>query len=146
MKTKNKQAFELYKSLRDELSTSPKGFEKELFFAFTDEQYKKGVDNLPEDVKEMKVYSLGAGCFGTGRAIKALTERNNNIYLRIKTDCDAQEVYYYEYNNYECCIDWDGDSKAIYRVLLYFGNDVARRIKRRRAFYTIEEVRKREEE
>ena len=141
----NAHTIELYKSLRDELSTTPKGFEDEIFFAFSDEQFERGISKLPEDAQSLKVYSFGAGCFGTERAIKALFARDNNIYKRIKHECDPQEVYYYEYNNHECCIDWDGDSEAIYKVMRYFGDDVAHTVKRDRAFYTIDEIKKRVE-
>ena len=138
----NAQTIELYKSLKNELSATLKGFEDKFLFAFSDKQFENDASNLPDNAQNLKVYSFGAGCFATERAIKALFARTNNTYKRIKNECDPQEVYYYEYNNHECCIRWDGDSEAIYKVMCYFGDDVARTIKRDRAFYTIDEIEK----
>lgn len=59
---------------------------------------------------------------------------------RIKNECDPQEVYCYEYNNHECCIAFDGDIEAIRLVAGIWGVETAKTIKRRSAFYGVEEL------
>ena len=139
----NAQTIELYKSLKEELRRTPKGFENEIFFAFTKKQFQEGMDKLPEDAKNLKIYQFGGVGFGTKRAIDATCKQEDEIYKRIVNECDPQEVYYYEYNNYESCISWSGDENAIRKVMSYFGEEVARTIKRMRAFYTIDEIKER---
>jgi len=55
-------------------------------------------------------------------------------------ECDPQEVYCYEYNNHECCIAFDGDIEAIRLVAGIWGVETAKTIKRRSAFYRVEEL------
>lgn len=45
-------------------------------------------------------------------------------------ECDPQEVYFYEYNNHECMIAWDGDKEAYDLIVGYWGEEVAKTIKR----------------
>lgn len=53
-------------------------------------------------------------------------------------------MYLYEYNNYECCINLDGDKGAIKEVAEIWGWDVDSTIKRMRAFFTIDELKNEE--
>ena len=139
----NAQTLDLYNELKEELGQKPKGFEDEIFFAFSEEQFREGMAKIPADAKGLAIFRFVGGGFGTERAIKALSEHEDAIYKRIETECDPQEVYYYEFNNYESFISWEGDSEAICKVMYYFGDDVARTIKRERAFYTIDEIKER---
>ena len=59
---------------------------------------------------------------------------------KIRSECNPQEVYVYEYNNHECCIDWDGDLNAIRIIATVWGEDVARTIKRKNACYPIDSI------
>lgn len=61
---------------------------------------------------------------------------------RIKNECDPQEVYFYEYNNHECMISWDGDLEAIRLIIDTWGKDVAATIKRYNANSSIEDIAK----
>lgn len=63
-----------------------------------------------------------------------------DMEARIKSECDPQEVYCYEYNNHECCIAFDGDIEAIRLVARIWGVETAKTIKRRSAFYRVEEL------
>lgn len=48
----------------------------------------------------------------------------------IKTECNPQEVYFFEYNNHECMYSYEGDEPAIQLIIDYWGADVARTIVR----------------
>ena len=48
----------------------------------------------------------------------------------IPKECDPQEVYFYEYNNHECMIAWDGDKEAYDLIVGYWGEEVAKTIER----------------
>ena len=143
LRWKDAQTLDLYNELEEQLGQKPKGFEDEIFFAFSEEQFREGMAKIPADAKGLEIFRFTGGGFGTERAIKALSEHEDAIYKRIETECDPQEVYYYEFNNFESFISWDGDSEAIRKVMYYFGDDVARTIKRKRAFYTIDEIKER---
>lgn len=45
-----------------------------------------------------------------------------------------------KYNNHECCIAFDGDIEAIRLVAGIWGVETAKTIKRRSAFYRVEEL------
>ena len=49
-------------------------------------------------------------------------------------------LHFYEYNNHECCIAWDGDLEAIKIVLSLFGEEAARKIKRYRASMSVDNL------
>lgn len=46
---------------------------------------------------------------------------------QIAKECKPQEVYFYEYNNFECMYDWDGDANAWGRVIAIFGLERAKK-------------------
>ena len=87
-----------------------------------------------------KIYSFGAGGYGTKDGIERLFKFYEDMEARIKNECDPQEVYCYEYNNHECCIAFDGDIEAIRLVARIWGVETAKTIKRRSAFYRVEEL------
>ena len=107
----NDKTLERYHELRNEQSNvDTKKFD--LFFAFSKEQFSEGL-----------FYEYLAG-----------------IDAKIKAECDPQEVYVYEYNNYECCIAYDGDLEAIKTVLSLFGEEAARKIKRYNATMRVDDL------
>lgn len=100
-----------------------------IFFAFSNEQFDEGYNDLVKRgfIKDGdKVKRFGGGAFGTTEAMKRWVEEASAIDNQIKTECDPYEVYLYEYNNYECCIDWDGDQRAVEHVLRLYGLDRTR--------------------
>ena len=67
---------------------------------------------------------------GTRSGIRGILEFYDKRDKQISQECDAQEVYFYEYNNHECCYGWEGDAPAYELIVDYFGEDVAKTIKR----------------
>ena len=99
--------------------------------------YKKEGEAVQEGEK---LVSIGAGGYGTKDGAKRLFAFYDSINDKIRSECNPQEVYVYEYNNHECCIDWDGDLNAIRIIATVWGEDVARTIKRKNACYPIESI------
>lgn len=52
----------------------------------------------------------------------------------------AREVYFYEYNNHECMIDWDGDLSAIRIIIDIWGVAIAEKITRFSAGLTMADI------
>lgn len=115
-----------------------------IFVAYSKEQFKNHYDAL---IKEGRISEneqiVKSGCtFGTEASFKKLDEYLTRVKDRIKAECDPQEVYWYEYNNGECFLSWDGDAYAIKQIIHYFGIDAARNIRRISAEYSIDELLK----
>lgn len=58
----------------------------------------------------------------------------------IKESCEPQEVYCYEYNNHECQYSWNGDYSAIEIIIDIWGKEIAHKINRTNAVYSIDEI------
>jgi hypothetical protein len=110
------------------------------FFAFSDKQFSEGLKSIRPLQEGEKIVSIGAGGYGTKDGAKRLFEFYDSINDKIRSECNPQEVYVYEYNNHECCLDWDGDLNAIRIIATVWGEDVARTIKRKNACYPIESI------
>lgn len=110
------------------------------FFAFSDKQFSEGLKSIRPLQEGEKLVSIGAGGYGTKDGAKRLFEFYDSINDKIRSECNPQEVYVYEYNNHECCLDWDGDLNAIRIIATVWGEDVARTIKRKNACYPIESI------
>ena len=87
-----------------------------------------------------KLYRVGYSLYGTHEGIEALEAYYAGVKERIRTECDPQEVYFYECNNFEYMYNWDGDEEALLLIVKYWGEDVARTIRRVRSVYSIEEI------
>jgi len=83
-----------------------------------------------------------SGLYGTNEGITAFLEAYENRDKAIPQECDPQEVYFYEYNNHECMLAWDGDLEAIRLVIDYFGEETARKIVRYEACKSIDQITK----
>lgn len=122
-----------------EYCTESNGF----FFAFDKKQFEDGKTAIQKRgwLKEgEKLCRIQGGGFATKRAIDKFFAYSDEISNQIKNDCDAQEIYDYEFNNYESDIAPDGDLEAMKIVLSYFDEDKLNEIKRKRAYYTIAEI------
>ena len=111
-----------------------------MFCAFTDEQFNLGLRSIRSLNDGEKIRSLGAGVFGTKDGIDRFFKAQRKTDDIIAEECNPQEVYYYEYNNYESCINFDGDLDAIRKVASIWGWEVARTINRLSTCYTIDEI------
>lgn len=108
------------------------------FFAFNNEQFEQGLKSIRPLKEGEKLVRLYGGGFATKDGAERLAEYYRSIEEKIKQECDPQEVYCYEYNNYESCIAYDGDANAIRLIIDYWGEEVARKIVRKSAFYSID--------
>lgn len=115
-----------------------------VFFAFSREQLAEGIAHLKElgfikDDSEL-VRDKNTGAFGTEAGLRSFFNFYKESRAAIPEECDPQEVYFYEYNNYESMYAWDGDLEAIKVIINYWGVDVARNIKRYNAGRSIDDI------
>ena len=136
-----------YSELREKQHHIPVG-KYGIFFAFSKEQFEQGYKGLVQRglINDGdKVFRFGGGAYGTREGMRRRMEEDNAIDEQIRTECDPYEVYLYEYNNFECCIDWDGDQRAVEAVIRLFGYERAKAAlqgRRYRACGSIEEIAK----
>lgn len=127
---KGDTTIERYSELRHECSNAP---HPGLFFAFNDEQFREGMKSIGFDAdnKESwkgKVFRYYGGMYGTHEGYEELKKVIESYDRKIAAECDPQEVYIDEYNNHEC--QYSTDESAYEIVVSYFGEDVAKQIKR----------------
>lgn len=144
LRIKNATTIKHYQELRDGMSKFDV-YANNIFFAFSDKQFEEGKKKA-HITDDMKIYSYGAGMFGTHEGFKKYLAACEECDRRIKEECDPQEIYVYEYNNHECMIDWDGDENAIIIIIDTWGADVAKSIKRYSVQRSIDEIIKEREE
>ena len=109
------------------------------FYAFGEWQFHEGLKKfgLEEGFKDgsVKICHAGSGLYGTKEGLdeyfQALRERTAADRAQIREKCTPQDVYEVEYNNYECMYDWDGDLRALDRVVFWFGKDAIYKVRRR---------------
>lgn len=117
------ETLDLYHSLNDEIYRQPLT-DIGMFFAFDTKGVNEGIDTLRKRglLKEgEKIFNYGCGCFGIEGSFEKRLEFINERKRRMIEECDPYEVYVYEYNNFECCIDYDGDQRAVEAVLGIYG-------------------------
>jgi len=138
----NPQTIGAYKRIQD---FHPNADEYGVFFAFNKKQYDEAVERLTalgtlaRDAKIL-YHPHFSGLYGTQENIDAFLEAYENRDKAIPQECDPQEVYFYEYNNYECMNSWDGDLDAVKVIVGYFGKEAARKITRIDAYYSIDKI------
>ena len=138
----NAQTLERYLELESIKQNAPLK-ELGIFFAYNKKQFLDGYNNLVADgrIKDGdKVVRGTGGAFGIEGAFLKLTQFYKTQDEIIRAECSPQEVYWYEYNNYESCISCDGDKDAIRVIIDIFGKETARTIKRIRDFYEIDDI------
>lgn len=124
------QSLRTYRELKERQSKLPT-HEYGIFFAFSKEQFKSGMKDLVSRglLKDgEKIYSHGGGYFGIPGALERYMSAVEAIDKEIAEKCDPLEVYYEEYNNFECCLGFDGDLPAVKAVIQIFGVDIARQV------------------
>lgn len=87
-----------------------------------------------------KIIQFANGGFATPKGLEMMKAYWKSIDDRIRKECDPQEVYYYEYNNHESCINYDGDTEAINIINDIWGEEIARKIKRFNRKMTIDQL------
>ena len=112
----------------------------ECFFAFSNKQFEEGMKE--KNLEGKTIYRGTAGLFGTYEGLKELMAFYNSISDRISKECNAQEVYDYEFDNHECSYTND-DSEAMMIVLGYFSDEECMKVKRKFAYYGIDELTER---
>lgn len=136
----NPKTIDKYRKIR---SSHPDSSNYAVFFAFSIDQFNEGYKTLVErgQINDgEKLLEGGGGLFGTKQGIEDFCNFYSNRDKAIPEECDPQEVYFYEYNNHECMIDWDGDTEAIKIILEIWGADVAKKIVRYNATMSIENM------
>ena len=111
---------------------------KKCFFAFNHLQWEAGIIESGISTNE-KICSTNGGLYGTKGGIINYLAGLDRITARIPKECDPQEVYDYEFDNHECVYMCD-DRDAIKIVTVYFGEDIAKTIKRRCAIADINKL------
>lgn len=106
----------------------------ECFFAFSNEQFKKGIEE--KNLQDKKIFEAGAGLYGTNDGLEKLISFYENLRNKIAIECDPQEVYNYEYVNHECSYVGD-DKEAILIVIQIYGVRIAGTIQRKFAYYQL---------
>lgn len=135
----NASTINRYIELNDKRNNTPlKNFD--MFCAFSDEQFDEGCKKIRPLKEGEKYVRFGSGIFGTKDGFERWKKFSEEIEQQIKAECEPQEIYLYEYNNHEGCINFDGDLEAIKIIMNTWGLDEARKIKRLRAMYTIQEI------
>lgn len=133
----NVKTIKRYKELLDERDSCDLS-KFDMFCAFSKRQFEENRKTIRPLKDGEKYVDFGAGVFGTRDGIEKYLAFSDSIKKRIAEECDPQEVYCYEFNNYECCIAYDGDANAIRLVADYWGWDKAREIERWNGFYSID--------
>jgi hypothetical protein len=114
----------------------------ECFFAFSNEQFKEGIQKA--GIADKKIYNGGAGLYGTKEGIQKFMSFYDDQTKEIAEKCNPQDVYNYEFNNHECSYTND-DTDAIKIVVSIFGEEKAKTIKRRFGFIAIDDLFKKED-
>ncbi len=112
------------------------------FFAFSRQQFEEGYEQIKHLLGENeKIVSVGngSGLYGKREYIDRFFDFYNDKNKLIREQCDPQEVYYDEYNNYEVCYTLD-DEKAIKIIIDIWGADVAKTIHRINDALTVDQI------
>lgn len=112
----------------------------DMFAAFSNEQFKEGMKKIRPLRQGEKLCHFVSGIYGTRDGIDRYLKDLRAVNDLIRKECDPQEVYVYEFNNYESCISSDGDFSALREIIDLFGEDVARTIKRVNGYFEFEQV------
>lgn len=110
------------------------------FFAFSNEQFAKGLASIRPLGEGEKLVCIGGGCYGTKDGADRLFKFYDEVNAKIKNECDPQEVYCYEYNNHESFYSFEGDLEAMKLVISIFGREAAQQVKRKSALYDFEKI------
>ena len=103
-----------YYEIKNEISSFS---HPEVFYAFGDDSFKEQSKQMPKGEKIVRGF-IG-GMFGTRRGLTAMADAMIANNEKIRNECTPQEVYDYEYANYECGYTGD-DSDSLDHVQFYW--------------------------
>ena len=128
---------EAYKGIYD---TDPDADAFGIFFAFNEKQLLEGLEKFGykrSDIVHVNV--PGLGLYGPREKCKAFLGEYENRAERVAKECNPQDVYDYEFANYEC--DYTGtDKEAIGIVVSTFGKEKAKIVSRKRCRIAIDDI------
>lgn len=128
---KNPQTISRYYQLR--WKEQPDLDELGIFFAFSKEQYARGVEGLKKRgfiQEESELRQGTAGAIGSAQSLSKMYEAYREIDRKIVAECDPQEVYFWEFNNHETPYGWDGDLEIMKIIVGLWGFETAVGLKR----------------
>lgn len=125
----NAKTINRYRELQEEKSKQD-CYRYDCFFAFSNQQFAEGLKKIRPLKEGEKLVSVGAGMYGTRDGVDKFFAAYDEIDKRIKQECDPQEVYFYEYNNHESMISWDGDAEPFKIIRRIWGDETAAKIVR----------------
>lgn len=106
----------------------------ECFFAFSQSQFDEGVKNA--NIEGRKLLRGFGGLIGTKEGINKFMGFYDAQSEEIARECNAQDVYDYEFDNHECGCTCD-DEECIKIVLDYFGIEKTKEVKRKFGYFKI---------
>lgn len=111
-----------YREIREEMSRYNNG----IFYAFSNKQFEEGVAGLKGKGlwrEGEKLVRDRMGGYGYQSMFDERDKAIDAMWNKIAEECDPCEIYAVEYNNYECCIAWEGDEQAWRLVCEIFGTE-----------------------
>ena len=126
---RNARTLKRYQQLQDE-KYHIDCYKYDCFFAFGDKQFAENSKRIRPLREGEKYVSAGAGLYGTRDGLDRFFAAYNAVDEKVKQECDPQEVYFYEYNNHECQISWDGDVEPYRIVKRIWGEETASKLVR----------------
>ena len=101
------------------------------FFAFSEEQLEQGMAKIGVTDKNLIYAGFTKGPLsglcgteeGLNRFWKSFKLQEQNFKDRVQKECTPQEVYDYEFQNYECGVIWD-DEEAYNATVRIYGKEV----------------------
>jgi len=129
-----------YFEIRNKFNSRPTPY---MFWAFNKNQFAEGLEKLKSNgwkSDDEKLVRIGLGGFTTHRGLERLDKEIAEHYEEIRSNCDPQWVYNYECNNHESEINTVGDAEALSIIVNIWGEEKAKEIKRKHAYYSLEEV------
>lgn len=127
LRIRNAETLKRYRELKDEAYHKDiKEFD--MFFAFNKQQFADGLKTIRPLKEGEKLIQLNGGGFCTKDGLERYLTWREEHDKKIAAECDPYEVYAYESNNHESCINWDGDIDAVRIVADLWGEEVARQI------------------
>lgn len=130
-----------YRELKDGFNSRKDLKAYDMFAAFNDSQFEKGMASIRPLREGEKLVTIGMGVYGTRDGVDRYMQDCRAMNRRIAEECDPQEIYCMEYNDHESMISWEGDREAVLAVAGLFGWEACKRLTRFSACHTLTELK-----